>query len=66
MYHHVHHVVPALLIEHDDVGIVQKETCEGEALLFATRQCLVPGRIFLDLVVQIFEADLLPDGLDLI
>ena len=36
------------LVKHDDVGLVQEDAREREALLLAARERLVPGRLFLD------------------
>src|ERR1700732_2034995 len=52
--HQFHHLVLALfikrrgcLIEHDNVGAVQKQARESEPLLLAAGQRLVPWRVFL-------------------
>ena len=71
--HDLHHLVLALLVErrgrlveHDDVGVVQQQPREGEALLLAAGQGLVPRRLFLDLVLEMIEADLVQGLADLL
>jgi hypothetical protein len=71
--HQFHHLVLALgverrcrFIEHDNVGIVQKQPREGEPLFFASRQRLVPRRVFLDFVLEMAEADLVERFADLL
>src|SRR4051794_7528251 len=68
----LHHLVLALLVkrrgrlvQHDDVGTVQQEPSEGEALLLAAGQRLVPRSLLLDLLLEMIEADLVQGLADL-
>lgn len=70
--HRLHHLVLALFVErrgrfiqHDNVRAMQQQAREGEALLFAARQRLVPWRFFLDPVGKIGKANLVECDLDL-
>ena len=69
----LHHLVLALfverggrLVQHDDVGVVQQQPREGQPLLFAAGQRLVPRRVFLDLLLEVIEADLVQGLADLL
>ena len=54
------------LVEHDDVRVVQEDAGEGETLLLAARQRLVPRRLVLDALDQMVEADALEGFGDLL
>jgi hypothetical protein len=45
------------LIEDDDVGLVQEDAGEREALLLSARQRLVPGPFFVETLRQVVETD---------
>ena len=53
-------------VHHDDVRLVQEDAGEGEALLLAARQGLVPGRLLVDALDQMAEADMLEGFGDLL
>ena len=44
-------------VEHDNVGSMKKDTREGQPLLLATGQYLVPRRLFIEPRDQVIEAN---------
>src|SRR5665811_2636025 len=46
--------------------VYKKQSCEGEPLLLSAGQRLIPRRIFLDLVLEVTEADLVECFADLL
>ena len=45
------------LVEHDDVGLVQENAREGQPLLLAAGEDLVPGRVLLEAADEMRKAD---------
>src|SRR5687768_3286243 len=68
----VHHLVLALgvergccFVQHDNIGVMQKQPGESEPLLFASRQRLVPGRLFLKSLLEVSKSYLVQSSANL-
>ena len=69
----LHHFILAFCIErgrcfvqHDNVGVMQKQPGEGEALLFAARKRLVPGCFFLKSLLEVPKTHFVESNADLL
>jgi len=45
------------LVHHDEIGLMQQEPNESDALLFAPGQHVLPGGLFVEPIGQMLEPD---------